>query len=294
MPGRRASSDTLFVLLLLAIISILSACQTTSSKATSTTTTNTTAAAPTGSKTTAPSFTVVQVVRRDAQGDNVPGGKIGMVTATCEPGEQMLSGGYYVYAWEAEANVVASYPSGPNAWTVTDDNTHGTDLTITAYANCLQAPYSVGLRLVSSTSLSSGTPQATTIACPSGAVLTGGGFQVAGGIAALTPTAHGWRIMPGGVGKVFALCATERLRAAPATSATFTTKMVFGSPQGGSAHCPDGQIVTGGGYSFAQGETFIAVNALAPDAASWNIGAAGGYNAVSVVVWATCVIAPQS
>lgn len=97
--------------------------------------------------------------------------------------------------------------------------------------------------------------------------------------------------MPG-EGKVFALCATEGLRAAPATSATFTTRMVFGSPQGGSAHCQDGQIVTGGGYSFDQGETAIAVNALAPDAASWGIGAARGYNAVSVEVWTTCVIAP--
>jgi hypothetical protein len=124
-------------------------------------------------------------------------------------------------------------------------------------------------------------------------VLTGGGFQTADGITASTPTSHGWRIMPGGAGKVFALCATERLRSAAATSATFPIKMVFGSPQGGSAHCQDGQIVTGGGYSFAQGATSIAVNALAPDAASWGIGAAGGYNAVSVVVWATCVIAPR-
>lgn len=162
MPRRHPPTEALFVLLLLVMISILSACQNTSSKANSTTT-NTTAAAPTGSKTTTPSFTIVQLVRRSAQGNNVPGGKIGMVTATCKPGEQMLSGGYYVYAWEAEANVVASYPSDQNAWTVTDDNTHSTDLTITAYANCLQAPYSVGLRLVSGTSQSSGTPQATPI-----------------------------------------------------------------------------------------------------------------------------------
>ncbi len=92
---------------------------------------------------------------------------------------------------------------------------------------------------------------------------------------------------------MFALCATERLRGAPATSAQFTTKMVFGSPQGGSAHCQDGQIVTSGGFSFAQGVASIAINALAPDATSWGIGAVGGYNTVSVAVWAVCVIAPQ-
>jgi hypothetical protein len=166
-------------------------------------------------------------------------------------------------------------------------------VSITAYANCLQAPYSIDLRLVSGTSQPSGALQATTVDCPSGAVPTGGGFQTAEGITASTPTAQGWSIMPGGVGKAFALCATEGLRAAPATSATFTTRMVFGSPQGGNAHCQNGQIVTGGGYGFEQGATAIASNALAPDAASWGIGAAGGYNAVTVVVWAACVIARQ-
>jgi hypothetical protein len=294
MPGRRPPADTRFVLLLFALIALLSACQSVSSKASSTTT-NTTATASTASDTTTTSFAVVQVVQRSAQSDQVPVGKSGTVTATCQSGEQLLSGGYYVYAWEAAANVVASYPSAQDSWTVTDDNTSGPSyVSITAYANCLQAPYSVGLRLVSSTSQSSSTSQATTVDCPSGTVRTGGGFQAAGGIAASTPTAHGWSITPGVVGKVFALCATERLRAAPATSATFTTKMVFGSPQSGSAHCQEGQIVTGGGYSFEQGETFIAVNALALDASSWDIGAAGGYNAVSVVVWAACVIAPQA
>jgi hypothetical protein len=221
-------------------------------------------------------------------------GKSGTVTSACQPGEQLLSGGFYVYAFEAAADVVASYPSTPNAWTVTDDNTLGPCyVTIFAYATCLQAPYSVGVRIVSSASQSSaGASQATSTDCPPGAVITGGGFQ--GGISSSRPTSSGWTSAISGPGKVFALCATKRLRGAPAASATFTTQTVFGSPQGASAHCPDGQLVTGGGYSFAQGETSIAVNALAPDATSWGIGAAGGYNPVSVVVWATCVIAPRS
>lgn len=292
MPRRSPLVDTFLVLLLLALLCTLDACQSSSSRASSPTT-NATAPAPSASKTTSTGFTIVKVVQRSTQSDQVPVGKSGTVTATCEQHEQLLSGGYYVYAWEAAADVVASYPSSQDSWTVTDDNTLGPSyVSITAYANCLQAPYSIGLRLVSNMNQSSGTSQATTVDCPSGAVITGGGFQAAGGIVTSVPTAHGWS-MPGGAGKVFALCATERLRAAPATSTTFTTKMVFGSPQGGSAHCQDGQIVTGGGYSFAQGVTSIAINALAQDAASWGIGAAGGYNTVSVVVWAACVIAPQ-
>ncbi len=131
-------------------------------------------------------FTAVKVVQRSAQSDQVPVGESGTVTATCEQHEQLLSGGYYVNAWEAAANVVASYPSSKDSWTVTDDNTLGpSSVSITAYANCLQAPYSVGLRLMSST------PLATKVDCPAGAVMTGGGFQGTGGIAASTPTSRG-------------------------------------------------------------------------------------------------------
>jgi hypothetical protein len=95
-------------------------------------------------------------------------------------------------------------------------------------------------------------------------------------------------------GKSGTIDAARQLRAAPAQSAQFTTRMVFGPPQGGAAQCGAGQIVTGGGYSFAQGQTAIAVNTLAPDASGWGICAAGGYRPVSVTVWAVCVIAPPS
>jgi hypothetical protein len=279
MRRTRPRPDTFLVLLLLPLVCATSACQSRSVSASS---------AP------APHFAMVKLVRREAQGAPVPVGKSGTVTAACQPGEQLLSGGYDVYAFEGAASVVASHPSAPDAWTVTDDNTQGPSyVTISAYATCLQAPYSIGIRIVSSDSQSpGGALQATTAACPDGAVVTGGGFQ--GGAAFSKPVSNGWEGAVSGSGKVFALCATERLRAAPATSAQFTTRIVFGSPQGGSAHCKDGQIVTGGGYSFEQGETFIAADALAPDATSWVIGAAGGYNPVTVVVWAACVIAPQS
>lgn len=274
------------ILLLLVLIGTLSACQSATSRANSTAVTTS----------TAPRFAAVKLVQRSTQSDQIPAGKSGTVTATCQPGEQLLSGGYYVYAFEAAANVVASYPSGPDAWTVTDDNTLGPSyVQITAYANCLQAPYSVGIRMVSSTSQSSdNTPQATIADCPSGSVITGGGFQGAGSIAASMPNSHGWRSVLSEPDKVFALCATQQLRAAPAQSASFTTQMIFGSPQGGAAHCGDGQVVTGGGYSLEHGQTAIAVNTLAPDAARWGVGAAGGYSPVSVTVWAVCVIAPQA
>jgi hypothetical protein len=281
--------NTFHVLLLLALVVAISACQLVPSGATGTSLPNTTIAAPPTTH-----FTAVKLVRREAQSDVVPAGKRGTVSAVCQPGEQLLSGGFYVYAFEAAADVVASFPSAPDAWTVTDDNTYGPSyVTIFAYATCLQAPYSVGVRITSSASQSSSnTSRGTTANCPPGAVLTGGGFR--GRIVSSMPTSSGWQRAVPGSGEVFALCATKRLSGAPAASATFTTQTVFGSPQGASAHCPDGQMVTGGGYSFAQGETAIAVDALAPDATSWGIGAAGGYYSVSVVVWATCVIAPPS
>src|SRR5262249_24180069 len=57
------------------------------------------------------SHTTVKLVRREAHSDTVPVGSSGTVTATCQPGEHLLSGGYYVYAWEGAASVEASFPS---------------------------------------------------------------------------------------------------------------------------------------------------------------------------------------
>lgn len=286
MLRRLIRLDTLPVLLLLVLIGALSACQSSSSKASS----------PAATATTSTRFAAVKLVQRSVQSGQIPAGKSGTVVATCQPGEQLLSGGYSVYAFEAAATVVASYPSGPDAWTVTDDNTRGpSSVQITASANCLQAPYSAGIHIVSSTSQSSdNTPQATTAGCPSGSVITGGGFQAADSAATSMPTSQGWRSVLNGPGKVFALCATQHLRAAPAQSANFTTQTVFGPPQGGAAQCGDGQVVSGGGYSLEQGQTAIAVNTLTPDASRWGVGAAGGYSPVSVTVWAACVIAPQA
>ena len=298
MPQRWSRLAALPALFLLVMIGALSGCQSAASRASSTAATGTpsTATSTAVITTTATRVAAVKLVQRSAQSDKIPVGKIGTVVATCQPGEQLLSGGYYVYAFEAAASVVASYPSGQDAWTVTDDNTHGPSyVQIIAYANCLQAPYSVGMRILSSTSQPVGnTFQETSVACPSGAVITGGGFQAAGGVAASMPTSRGWRGVLSGPGKVFALCATQHAQAASARSASFTTQNVFGPPQNGEAQCEAGQVVTGGGYSFAQGQTFIAMNTLASDASRWEIGVAGSYDPVSVTVWAACVIVPQA
>ena len=48
-------------------------------------------------------------------------GATGAVTASCQRGEQMLSGGYAADAFES-ANITSSYPSGPNSWTVSTVN----------------------------------------------------------------------------------------------------------------------------------------------------------------------------
>jgi hypothetical protein len=122
MQRRRPLAETLYALPLVALIAFICACQPIPSKSSGTSTKNTPSPIAPASATTTARFSVVTVVQRSAQSDQVPVGKRGTVTASCEDGEQLLSGGYYVYAWEAAANVVASYPSALDSWTVTDDN----------------------------------------------------------------------------------------------------------------------------------------------------------------------------
>lgn len=93
----------------------------------------------------------------------IPVGANGAVTVSCRSGEQMLSGGYGVDAFES-ANVTSSYPSGPNSWTVSNINTASPGwIVLSVSVNCLRASVSLGMHIVHETvNTSNETAQSTT------------------------------------------------------------------------------------------------------------------------------------
>jgi len=223
-------------------------------------------------------------------------GGYGAVTASCQRGEQMLSGGYAVDAFES-ANIMSSYPSGPSSWTVsTVNNASPGWIVLSVSVNCLHANVSVGAQIVRDTvNISNGKAQNATVKCPVGAVVTGGGYKTAGFVDASMPQVSGWNVTASGGSKaeIFAMCATKHVRAAPSTSAPFNIEQCFGCYGAGKAKCGTNQLLTGGGFSITDGNNRFLADGAASDFSSWSIQAVGdGYASTSPhpSAWATCVL----
>jgi hypothetical protein len=77
--------------------------------------------------------------------------------------------------------VYSSYPSGPSTWTIVGGNYGApqTPVPIIAYATCVQADFSLGLTIASSTvtDVRSGTPANVIASCPASSTVLGGGPQ---------------------------------------------------------------------------------------------------------------------
>jgi hypothetical protein len=229
------------------------------------------------------------IVTHSLTGPQIPVGQKGSVTASCQKGEDLLSGGYIVDAFESD-NVVESYPSALDSWTVTDDNTSGPSwVAITVMVYCLQSGASLHPTLVHATGSGS-----ITASCPGHTVLTGGGFKGTN-VSASLPLASGWQVTSSNAHDAYAVCARNHLRAAaPVSSATFTTPSVFGGSAGATAHCGSGQFATAGGFRLTRsdGSTSFAIQASEQVATgSWGVYVyASGYYTTTGNVWAACVI----
>lgn len=117
------------------------------------------------------------------------------VTASCQPGEQMLSGGWAVntpaYRQDTvtrggiahnvidEYFIAASYPSAPNSWSVTFTNQSAGagsgDVLGFVHVECLSKGHAPTIISQSGSSSSGNT---LTAACPSGSQVTGGGYRL--------------------------------------------------------------------------------------------------------------------
>jgi hypothetical protein len=234
----------------------------------------------------------------------VAGGQTGSVTASCPSGTVLVSGGFIsqlnsggTQGWVAQE----SYPVSTTKWKVSVANL-STDLHLTAIAVCLKASFAASMQIVKSTaSMSTNDGTLTKVACPQGSVLTGGGFQAADGLSASSqPSGNGWQTLTGrlfnGTPTVYAICATQGLRAGSIHQATKTLgPHSTGSNSGG---CAKGQLPVGGGYNGygASADTVWNVFINRPNAdngavsTGWKVEVDNAqYDAANLTVYTVCV-----
>ena len=199
------------------------------------------------------------------------------VTATCPTGAVLMSGGYAVTGpAAATAGLRASYPDTPNSWTVNmiaignGGAVINGPFTVTATANCLQNTIGIVSQVIANAPSVAGdnAVHSATADCPSGSVVTGGGFNYALGVVTNMPHANGWAINvitqlgAATTAHVYAVCAVGTLTGAA------TPSKVQAVPTSGSvsiaAACQTGQTLVGGGFDL----NGVPVNSFADSAAS--------------------------
>lgn len=215
-------------------------------------------------------------------------GQTGNLSVSCASGEQLLSGGFYVYAFEQAAFGVSSYPSSPATWTIAVDNTGPSYDELTAYVYCLQADYSLGTTIVQAANPGTGL---VTASCPAGSTLLGGGFSGTKRVTTTSaPDGNGWQTDDG---TAYAICATENVTATSLASATFNTP-TNSAASGATASCPSGQSASGGGFSGPlTNSTPVYISEGTGGNTGWSVGAGDGGAQNTITTWAVCAILPD-
>lgn len=178
-------------------------------------------------------------------------------TAKCASGEQMVSGGYYIDNTNMINVPFANYPSASNAWTASLALNVTISTKLLVYVVCMKANFLLHTQIVHNTAtVTGGATVPVTVGCPSGTVVTGGGFKATAGgftfILGSTPGSAGWGMATRlGAGSsitetVYALCGHNL-----AGPGIVNSSFVAGSSAWNASDisCGSGTLRTGGGFS---------------------------------------------
>jgi len=180
-----------------------------------------------------------------------PAGGIGHLVVNCPSGSLVTGGGFV----GSTALFVYSNSATGNGWEVDAQNTSGTDAPLNVYAICLSNSSGATSQVYSQVTAAPGGIGHVVTNCPTGTVLTGGGF--AGNTSLFvysnSATGNGWEVdaqNTSGTNQLlnsYALC----LSGTSASSAQVYTQVNVAASGIGEATvaCPAGAVLTGGGYA---------------------------------------------
>jgi len=204
---------------------------------------------------------------------SIPASGQGSAQANCPSGSVLTAGGY-AYQTYPETFVKTMSASG-NSWVVYGVNQLGTAKSLNAYAICLHNSGGTSSQVYAQVSVPAGSNGHATVACPSGSVVTGGGFASSADFRVYNTSKDGngwqtWAHNNSGSSKllnVYAMCLSG-------TTATTSQVLTSGtipanSYKGIEGACPSGQLVTGGGFAAQDSLVMYNTSMTSSDPATW-------------------------
>jgi hypothetical protein len=226
---------------------------------------------------------------------SVPAGSVGSSTAAC-PGSSIVTGGGFAVSNDM---VLYTHSQSGNNWQVYSNNLSGSSQPLNGYATCLY--YSGG---TTSMVYAQATAPAfdighATVACPSGSVVTGGGYASNTDFVVYNSSMadNGWQVYAqnnSSSGQILNAYATCLAGTAGTTSQVLAQKSIAGGAYDGTTvSCPSGSLLTGGG--FAANTTMWVYNTSmnSSDSKTWMVYAknlAGGSQTLNA--YAVCLTLP--
>jgi hypothetical protein len=210
-----------------------------------------------------------QIVQRHVAPIVIAPGTPARTIAACMSGEQLVGGGYTVDG----GNVFPTdnRPISLTAWLVQAFNSTPAPIQVTAFADCLQAPFSAGEVIVNGPTVAVVPPNAATsvATCPAGATVTGGGWSMdisapTGRVFFSLPSSsfNAWGVAivatSGSINaRSVALCSTLNLTGNSIVSNPLTIPPLSNAVT--SVSCPAGTHLSSGGFRIAPGQNVIPV-----------------------------------
>jgi hypothetical protein len=197
-----------------------------------------------------------------------PAGGIGHATVACPSGTLITGGGF---AGNTNLFVYNTSVDG-NGWQVYAKNTSGSVQLLNSYAICLSNSSGSTQQVYAQTTAPAGGIGHTTVACPAGSVVTGGGYAGNTNLFVYNSSAdgNGWEVYAQNTSgssqllNAYAIC----LSGTSATSQQLYNQVT--APASGIGHavkaCPSGSVLTGGGFA---GNTNLFVYNTSASGNSW-------------------------
>ncbi len=201
---------------------------------------------------------------------SIPAFGTGYAVATCPSGSIVTGGGF---AGSSSLLVYSSF-SSTNGWKAAAKNLSASPLTLNAYAECLSNTTGTTQQVYSQTTAPASGMGHVVINCPSGRVITGGGFVSNPHLLVFSnsATGNGWEVdvqnqsSSSQLVNAYAICLSGT---SGSTQQVVNQVNVAGSSNGNSIKaCPATTLLTGGGYA---GNSNLIVFSDAATSSGWQV-----------------------